>query len=1060
MKKFIVIFIFLPFLSIAFTNSLAQQKNIDWPADTTNYWENQHINQVNTEPANSLLVPYNDQTSAIEANEEKSVFFQDMNGIWKFKWVKTPEVRPRNFHQPDYDVSFWENILVPSNWQLQGYGTPIYTGMTYPFDKNPPYIAGINDNPVGSYRRNFTIPDNWKGKRVFIQFDGVQSAFFIWINGHKVGYREGSRTPAIFDITPWLNESGKNVLAVQVFRWCDGSYLETQDGWRLSGIFRDVFLYAKPRLNLCDVFIKTNFDNKYRNAVLKIESQIKNLSGEKGTGYRLEATIYDHSQEKIQSFTSKQTTKADSLQNFIISGIVNNPQKWSAEKPYLYTLVFELKKENEIIERTSQQFGFREIEIKGSQVLINGQAILFKGINRVEHNPVTGHYLSPVQMEKEAILMKQNNINTVRTSHYPSDPYWYKMCNKYGIYVIDEANIESHDMHYGKESLAKDTSWELAHKERMLAMILRDKNHPSVVMWSFGNEAGMGTNFEQLETLSKKIDNTRPTHYHFYVEPQVFDVDGGYYRNKNAYWSRYLTLEILKNIGEENIARPFLHNEYAHAMGNSLGNFKEYWKLYERYPRLIGGCIWDWVDQGIKKTTQTGISYFAYGGDFGDRPNSKNFCINGIMKPDLTFSPKVPEVKKVQQNISFSEDNLRKGHFNLKNKYYFTDLNEFNFHWKIKENGKIVKQGIIENFNCAPQKTEKITVPYRFSSLNDEKENILILEARLKNSTNWADENYEVAWAQFQLSGYDFNNQPQTNENQLQVEENMDYIKIYSPDFLFVMDKHNGKIAGMNYKNHKVINGNGLLNVWRAPTDNDGGYDNLSMWGQRPVNKWVKTGLDSLEDKLTKIEIIASDKEKIKIQAEHHLAAQDTKAGFNYTQTFTISNKGQVHIKTAVSPYGEMIHLPRLGLILEMPQKLDKFKWYGRGPHETYRDRNYGAKIGLYSGRVADQFEDYVVPQENGNKSATRWAKVENQNAGIKATSNRLFETSIHQYSLANITNADHKHELIPANTNFWYIDFQQKGIGNTLTGDRTLEQYLIKPQDYNFEFMFTPFAK
>ncbi|WP_372806492.1 glycoside hydrolase family 2 TIM barrel-domain containing protein [Pontiella sp.] len=564
-----------------------------------NDWENPAVTGINQEPRHATMVPFASMEQA-SLNKSDSPYVQSLNGIWKFHWVKTPEERPMEFFKSDFDDSAWNGIEVPSCWQMKGYGTPIYTNIEYPFDKNPPFIGGANGNPVGSYRRTFALSSDWKGREVFIHFAGVDSAFYIWVNGKRVGYSQGSRTPAEFNLTPYL-QPGNNELAVQVFRWCDGSYLEDQDGWRMAGIFREVYLFSTPQVHIRDFFVTPELDADYRHAVLNVDVSLKNYGQSIEQNTELEVVLCDRSNNRIGSASATVPSLVAGAETTTALKIpVEHPEKWTHETPNLYHVFILQQRGGKTVEAVTCRTGFRKIEIRDSQVLLNGQPVLIKGVNRVEHDPVHGKTVPLEYLALDIKLMKRHNINCIRTAHYPHDPALYELCDEWGMLVVDEANVESHGMRYGDESLAKQPEWKDQHVERAMNMVERDKNHPCVVMWSHGNEAGNGPNIVAMDEFCHARDPSRPTHYHFQEGPRSCDVIGGGALGKKQ--NRYLALDLLEQHATyDKDLRPYLLNEYAHAMGNAVGNLTEYVELFEKYPKLIGGCIWDWIDQGLVK---------------------------------------------------------------------------------------------------------------------------------------------------------------------------------------------------------------------------------------------------------------------------------------------------------------------------------------------------------------------------------------------------------------------------------------------------------------------------
>ncbi|MFX0138718.1 MAG: glycoside hydrolase family 2 TIM barrel-domain containing protein, partial [Candidatus Hodarchaeota archaeon] len=682
-------------------------------------WENAEMIGQNKEPAHNTLIPYVDVESALEGIREDSIYCKTLNGNWKFHWVRKPTDRPIEFYKIDYDIKEWDEIPVPSNWQMHGYGIPIYLNIRYPHSIRKKNIPNIDHeyNPVGSFRTEFTIPEEWRGRGIFIHFDGVKSAFYIWVNGEKVGYSQGSMTPAEFNITNYL-QKGTNILAVECYRWSDSSYLEDQDMWRLSGIYRDVYLFSVPKVHIKDFFAYSIFDEKYEDAIFKIRVKVRNYGSINVDNVKVEISLLDDEKNFIGS---------EILMSDIISIDVNTektiemqikiekPNKWSEEMPNLYDLILKLRDSKaDIIEVEHCKFGFRQVEIKDDGgFYINGQSIKFKGVNRHEHDPDHGRAVPYSRMLQDIKLLKQNNINAVRTSHYPNHPKWYELCDKYGLYIIDECNLESHGL---RDILPKsDPQWTNACVARMVSMVERDKNHPCIIMWSLGNEAGMGDNFKRMKEAALKIDSTRPIHYEQDFENEISDV------LSYMYYPSYILDKLIRNKKygfygktkklKEGIVKPYMLCEYAHAMGNSLGNFQEYWEVFEKYPNAIGGFIWDFVDQGLRKKSEDGKEFWGYGGDFGDPHNDNNYCINGIVLPDRTPNPALHEVKKVYQNINVIPIDLIKGKVRIFNNYNFKLLNFADVRWEITANGKKIQEGKIERINMNPKDSEEVTIP-------------------------------------------------------------------------------------------------------------------------------------------------------------------------------------------------------------------------------------------------------------------------------------------------------------------------------------------------------------
>ena len=1013
-----------------------------------NDWENPQIFRMNKEPAHCTLLPHTSVEAALSGRREASPFFQSLNGKWKFHWARKPAERPIDFYQPTYDVSQWKEIAVPSCWQLQGYGIPIYTNVTYPFDaSNPPHIPH-DYNPVGSYRYEFTVPEQWRGRQVFIHFEGVKSAFYLWINGQKVGYSQDSMTPAEFNITPYLKK-GKNILAVEVYRWSDGSYLEDQDMWRFSGIYRPVFLFATPPVHLRDFFVRSELDENYLNARLKITAQIKNYSPTIQKGYSLEVSLLNPEPQSKNplAFTSGKIDQINPQENitFELSAPLQNPHKWTAETPVLYDVLLVLKNQkNEIIEVEHCKTGFRKIEIKNNQLLINGVPILIKGANRHEHDPDFGRAVPVSRMIEDITIMKQFNLNAVRTSHYPNNPVWYDLCDQYGLYVIDEANLESHGLrHKIPNSLPE---WKDACLDRMNNMVQRDKNHPSIIFWSLGNEAGEGTNFEHMAQLARQIDSTRLIHYEGYNK--VGDVFSRMYPHVNS---------IVEYAEQAQPEKPYLMCEYAHAMGNAVGNLKEYWEAIEKYPILIGGCIWDWVDQGLRKKDARGKSFFAYGGDFGDEPNDGNFCINGLIFPDRKISPKLWEVKKIYQYISVTPEELLAGRVKVHNKYCFTNLNQFNVVWTVSEDGQMIQEGTLTPLEIKPGQSQIIQIPIEKPVLTPGAEYWLKLSFRLREDEIWAKQGHEVAWEQLQLP---FVAPPKKSIPlypipSLHLEEVAEMVNITGENFSVQFNKNIGTITTFIVNNQELIQSNQkraggpLLTVYRAPVDND-----VQIW-----DDWHQAGLHKLNDTVQQFNIQPINDQAIQITTRLLWQAA-AKSGFTHECIYTVFGNGGIQMNHQIEPYGELPTLPGIGISMKINGALNHFHWYGRGPHENYADRKMGAVIDVHHSLVTEQYVPYVKPQDNASKQDVRWAALTDAlGRGLLVTNQMPVAVSALYFEALGLANARHTSDLEPNSEITFCIFPKQRGVGNASCGPPILEKYAIPPQPLHFSLSLFPVA-
>ncbi|TWU18429.1 Beta-galactosidase [Allorhodopirellula heiligendammensis] len=1216
-------------------------------------WENEQVISINKLPPRATSLPYLDRESACSDDPNASPFFQSLNGDWKFHWAKDPASRPNDFYWPEFDVSGWDDIPVPSNWQLHGYGVPLYTNVTYPFKKDPPRVMGEPPadytnfnarNPVGSYRRDFTIESDWDGRQVFVQFDGVDSAFYLWVNGEKIGYSQGSRTPAMFDITEHVNV-GSNTIAAEVYQYCDGSYLEDQDFWRLSGIFRNVSLWSADKLHIRDYFVHTNLDKDYRDATLEVEIEIAGVP-ETDSQVSLEMELLDDSGQIIAQQEKQLTRATGQTPNVSLTQAVETPNLWSAEKPNLYRLVLTLKDADEqTIEVVSTRIGFRKVEIKNGLLHVNGKSIYLKGVNRHEHDPDTGHTISRESMIADIKLMKQFNINAVRTSHYPNVPMWYALCDEYGLYVVDETNIESHGMHYGKDSLAKDPKWGKAHLDRLQRMVERDKNHPSIIIWSLGNEAGNGVNFMTNYDWVKQRDPSRPVQY---------EQAGFGDRNTDIRCPMYASIDRIVKYATENPDRPLIQCEYAHAMGNSVGNFQDYWTAMESHDALQGGFIWDWVDQGLRKpipaqylvTDQSGQqiearvsgtftehegvtgavslpdidaldltekltleavvignrasgfnpliskgdhqyllrldsrginftlysdawkglqasydeagladganritatydgahmrlyvngkrvkrqpftgkiassgfpvnigrnsehvdrtsavpiqavriynralsptevgdvnsrdrnglvldldlrnavaeetpqdadeTFMAYGGDFGDRPNDGNFCINGLVSADRNPNPHLWEVKKVHQNIKVTAVDLAVGTFRVQNKFAFTNTNEFVPHVTLRLDGKIVGKATLKPFNIEPGSTQTIVIP---TMKTDEMQGEALLSIAFDtvSDTPWAAAGHRVAWDQFELSAGVLSDPSVTGEKITILSPDDNQRVIETGNVKVAVNTHTGSLTSLLIGGKELLHGELTPNFWKIPNDNQYGNKyvaRLGVW-QNAAEKMIVTDFDieALEDR---VEITVVGNLKI--------------GGSSCELKYTVFSGGVVHVQAGYVPgrgnvpgQGKTPLLPRFGIQFAVGNDLDHVTWYGRGPQETYWDRKTGGEIAVYESTPMDLFHKYVRPQDAANRCDVRWLRLSDDSGhGIEIAGDQPLSMSVWPYTMSEVESASHPYELQRSEFNTIFVDLNLQGVGGDNSwGARTHAQYTLPGnQPYRFSFSISP---
>ncbi len=1023
-------------------------------------YENPAIVGVNREPPRAAFLPHPSRESALSCEYLESPWKRSLNGPWKFKLVRKPSEAPSDFHKPEFDDTGWDEIEVPSNWQLLGYDIPIYLNVRYPFPPNPPYVPK-DDNPTGLYRRRFSLDESIEGRRVFLVFEGVNSAFYVWVNGHYVGFSKDSRTPAEFDITPYVRR-GENLLAVKVLRWSDGSYLEDQDMWRLSGIYRDVYIYTAPEVRIRDFFVKTRFDSRYVDATLEVLVKVKNYSSSERSGFAVELELLDADGKPVldKPLTRWVNPLKPGEEVYItFSSGIHNPRKWSAEDPYLYNLLLTLKEgEGRVLEVVREYVGFRQVEVRDGQVLINGVPVLFKGVNRHEHDPVKGHAVPKEVMEKDVLLMKSFNFNAVRTSHYPNHPYWYHLCDKYGLYVIDEANIECHGLanfrHLPlKNEPANNPEWLPAFMDRVMRMVERDKNHACVVMWSLGNESGYGFNHAAAAEWIRSYDPTRIIHYegatHAYWAlgyiPKCVDVIG----------VMYPTLEFLDWLATElKDERPVVMTEYAHAMGNSLGNFKEYWELIRRRRRLVGGFIWDWVDQGILKEEKS-VRYFAYGGDFGEKDHDGNFCINGIVFPDRTPHPAVWECKRVQQPVEAEPLDLERGEFRIENRFDFLRLDEaVEIYWEVKADGRVLQSGKAQTPAIEPHKSGEVSIPYKLPEPEPGTEYWLILRYKLARDFPWAKKGFEVGWSQFKLPVKPGEQAPLEVARMptLKLEESAGTVRVTGSDFELALDKSTMSFSYVS-GGKLLVKGFNPLEVWRAPTDNDEGG-----WMARMSMRWREAGLNRVQHTVRWIRAAQLAPQVAQIEAGIRTEAPDTKLGFTSTLRFVVYGNGDVKLSIDVHPDERLPPLPRAGFTVQLPKAFSNVTYYGRGPHENYVDRKFGAAIDVYSTTVDEMFVPYLKPQECGNRCDVRWVAVrDDEGYGVLAIAENLMEISAHRCTPHDLEAAKHPPEIKWREDVYLHLDYKQRGLGGASCGPDTLPQYEIMPEPFSFGVVLRP---
>lgn len=1039
-------------LSMFFSVTAAVGAQDDGPAKTPN-WEDPTVIGLNKEPGHCTLMPYADVAGALECRRQTSTFYRSLNGKWKFNWVNKPADRPTGFYKPDYDVSAWNEIPVPSNWQMHGYGRPIYLNVTYPFPANPPYIPH-DYNPVGSYRREFTLPNVWDGREVFLHFDGVKSAFYLWINGRLVGYSQGSMTPAEFNVTRYL-KPGKNIVAAEVYRFSDGSYLEDQDMWRLSGIYRNVYLFATPKVHLRDFSVRATLDEQYKNGVLMIRPKLATYADTDVGRWTVQAQLYDDQNSRVlapplkieaKRLLNERYPQRDNVPFALLEAKIENPKKWSAETPNLYTLVLTLNDaQGNVVEAESCKIGFRKVEIMDGQFFVNGQSIKLFGVNRHEHDPDHGRAIPRGRMIQDIKLLKQSNINAVRTSHYPDDPRWYELCDEYGLYLIDETNLETH----GQGGLLSNTpTWHNAFVDRAIRMVERDKNHPSVIIWSLGNESGCGPNHAAMAAWIHDYDPTRPIHY----EGAVGNPKDPYYVDMMS--RMYARIPQILHMATDPIDdRPMVLCEYAHAMGNSVGNLKEYWDAIRSHRRLIGGFIWDWADQGLRKYTADGQMFWAYGGDYGDNPNDGNFCCNGLVQPDRKPNPSLAEVKKVYQRIHVAPIDPLHGVFSVTNEYDFVSLDFADVTWELTCDGEVLQAGKLAPLTLEPKASKQIKIPWTGVQPQAGTECWLKIGFALADDAPWGEQGHVVAWDQFPIA-FDAP-APLVADlrlmGEVELNQQADAYTITGQNFTVTIGNGSGAIESLILDGTELIAAPLAPNFWRAPIDNDNGNKmprRLSLWRRAGAKRTVES---------VRTRQIAPQVVRVTVEATLPVGS-DTK----FLTTYDIYGTGDITIEASVYPSGDNLpDLPRFGMQMAIPGQFSTMTWLGRGPHETHWDRKTGAAVGRYSSSVAEPTHVYVRPQENDNKTDVRWLTLTNDDgAGLLAVGMPLLSVSAWPYSMEDLEKATHINELPHRDFVTVNLDYKQMGVGGDDSwGARTHPEYALPAKPYAYRFRLKPYS-
>lgn len=1055
-------------------------------AQTVHDWENHHVLQINREPARAAFTPFHAQKG------DCSIC---LDGTWKFRWTPVPDERIVEFYQTDFNDKDWVGFPVPANWEVNGYGTPIYVSAGYPFKIDPPRVMGEpkvdyttykERNPVGQYRRSFQLPAGWEARgQTFLRFEGVMSAFYVWINGERVGYSQGSMEPSEFNITNYLH-AGENQIALEVYRYSDGSYLEDQDFWRFGGIHRSIHLLHTPDIRIRDYAVRTlPVSTDYQDFILQIDPQFSVYRGMTGKGTTLQGVLKDASGREIATLKGDVEDildlehKAGRMNEWYpqrgprklgrMSATIKSPKRWTAETPYLYKLHLTLlTAEGEVIEQVEQAVGFRSVEIRNGQLLVNGAPVRFRGVNRHEHDPRTARVMSEERMLQDILLMKQANINAVRTSHYPNVSRWYELCDSLGLYVMDEADIEEHGL---RGTLASTPDWHAAFLDRAVRMAERDKNHSSIVMWSMGNESGYGPNFAAISAWLHDFDPTRPVHYEGAQgaggepDPKTVDVISRFYtrvkqeylnpgiaegedkeRAENARWERLL--EIAERTNDN---RPVMTSEYAHSMGNALGNFKEYWDEIYSNPRMLGGFIWDWVDQGIYKTLPDGRIMVAYGGDFGDKPNLKAFCFNGLLMSDRETTPKYWEVKKVYSPV---ELRVESGELRVTNRNHHTDLSQYRCLWTLSIDGKQKDQGEITLPEVAPGESETIPLPVSIADMKASAKATsdlrLTISFILKRDALWAKAGHEVAWEQFCIQEGALLSSKLENRGRLKVRADEEHLSISGSGFSIQWEKNaTGSLTSLTYHGKEMLAHPAdfplqpVTQAFRAPTDNDKSFGNwlAKDWSLHQIDN-PRINLDSFKHEVREDGAVI-----VRVQTRNRYK----EGAIVTTSLYTILSDGTIDLKTTFQPQGILPELPRLGIAFCLSSDYNTFIWQGRGPQDNYPDRKTSAAVGLWKRSVADQYVHYPRPQDSGNKEEVcRLMLTDRHGKGIRVDAvEDVFSASALHYTAQDLYKETHDCNLKPRSEIILSLDAAVLGLGNSSCGPGVLKKYAIDKKEH-----------
>lgn len=1002
-------------------------------------WENHQIDGINRMPARAHFLTFPSKEKALLNNNRYTHAFKNLNGVWKFMFLDAPEYSPEGFFNSDFDVTKMDDITVPGNWQLQGYGKMHYSDLWYNFPINPPYVP--TENPTGIYKRTFFVEESYRDKKIIIRFCGVDSAYHLWINGKEVGYSKVARNESEFDITDLIRVGEENDVTVRVYQWSDGTYLEDQDMWWESGIFRDVELIGVPKDGINDYKVIADLDDEYKNGIFKVEAFLRTT---KEVNVTFE--LVDAGENTV--FTKTVVAKEGKA---CIDEVIADVNHWTAETPYLYKLFMTVEDDGQIVEVIPQNVGFRNIRLNGETFLVNGVAIKFKGVNRHDYSPQNGRVVSREEIEKDIILMKQFNINAIRTSHYPNSYYLYDLCDEYGMYLIAETDLECHGFELTGDYkwITDDPSWELAYVSRMTRMIERDKNHPAIIFWSLGNESAFGCNFRKMTDVAHEMDPTRLVHYE-----GDFDVESA-----DVYSTMYTWIEnpkkpyLMKDIIEKS-KKPHIHCEYCHAMGNGPGNLKDYQDLVYAHDKLQGGFVWEWFDHGIESFTESGEKYYRYGGDFGDDPSNKDFCIDGLIMPDRTPSPGLYEYKKVIEPITTTAVDIQKGIINLLSRYDFANLDRFNLVYKVMEDDVILQTGFMAVPSIEARANKDITLPYDLSAIKVKPgaHYYVNISYQLREDTSYASSGHELATAQFELPLYKEGIVVRP-EGILNVEKEHTTLHVKGANFSLDFNLVNGNLMNIVRDGMQVLSKGPRLTLWRAPISND----------MEIIDKLKKVYFLHLEHEVVMNIDYHMEGNILKVEVDTINSTTNSAWHFKTKYVYTVCPSGDVLIDVEGTPSGRVDlapdMLPRIGVSMHLDKSMEHVRYFGMGPGENYADSKEAAQMGLYANTVDGLFTNYVIPQENGNHMGCKWVSMTNDRGmGLLASTEGDFNFSASWYEDKDLDDAKHTCDLVKRDYIVFNVDYKQNALGTNSCGQWQLDKYRAKFEDFKLSFRLTPF--